>query len=232
MIVSVHQPQYLPWLGYFHKIDKSDCFVFLDSVQYKPREFQNRNRIRTKDGWIWLTVPVQVKGHYRQPIADVLIDNSQDWASDHRRSLQVWYAKAPFFKEHFPFFEDLYGRRWERLMELNISVIRYCLAALGMTTRVEFESELGTTEHSTARIIQLCKKLGASTYLSGTGGKDYLDEAQLTAAGIQLAYQRFEHPRYGQQFVDSRHPFEPFMSVVDLLFNEGPASGTILRSAS
>jgi len=232
MIVSVHQPQYLPWLGYFHKIDKSDCFVFLDSVQYKAREYQNRNRIRTKDGWIWLTVPVLVKGHSRQPISDVLIDNSQDWAREHCRSLQVWYAKAAFFKEHFSFFENLYSRRWERLMDLNISVIRYCLDALGITTRVVFESELGTTEHSTARIIQICKKLGADAYLSGTGGKDYLDEAQFPAAGIRLEYQHFEHPSYGQQFVDSVNPFAANMCLVDLLFNEGPASIQILRAGS
>ena len=107
MKVAVHQPQYLPWIGYFDKIIKSDCFVFLDKVQYKHREFQNRNKIRSKDGWMWLTVPVISKGKGRQSIDEVEIDNSLDWQKDHCRSLQVCYGKSEYFDEYFPFFEDI-----------------------------------------------------------------------------------------------------------------------------
>ena len=133
MILSVHQPQYLPWLGYFDKIDKSDGFVFLDNVQYKHREFQNRNKIRVNlqtPGWclkwegIWLSVPVVYKGHSRERIGQVLIDNGSDWQRKHWGSLKSAYSAAPFFKEPSAFFEEVYSRRWERLADLNIHFIK------------------------------------------------------------------------------------------------------------
>lgn len=229
MIISAHQPQYLPWLGFFDKIDKSDCFVFLDTVQYKVREFQNRNKIRTKDGWIWLTVPVKHVSGERVALGDVEIDNSGDWAEEHQKSLEAWYMKAPYFKAHFPFFEKLYHERRDKLIDLNIEIIRYVLTALGIQTPVKLESEIGTTKKSTDRIIEICKKLNAHTYLSGSGGKDYLEEEKFEENGIKLLYQDFKHPRYPQRFIDEQHPFLPYMCVVDLLFNEGEKSLEIIR---
>jgi hypothetical protein len=231
MIISVHQPQYLPWLGYFHKIDKSDCFVFLDTVQYKAREFINRNKIRTQDGWIWLSVPVKISGNSRQKISDVLIDNEQDWARAHRRSLEVWYSGAPFFKEYFPFFSTVYAQRWERLIDLNLVFIKFFLEQLNITTPLRVESEIGTQAKSTARIIELCRTIEADTYLSGIGGKDYLQEDLFKEEGICLQYQEFHHPVYRQQHCSEKHQFEPYMSVVDLLFNEGPNSSALLRNS-
>ncbi|MCP4650997.1 MAG: WbqC family protein [PVC group bacterium] len=232
MIISVHQPQYLPWLGYFDKIDKSDCFVFLDTVQYKMREFQNRNKIRTKDGWIWLTVPVKTKGHFHQDISAVLIDDESDWAVEHKKSLMAWYGKAPFFRQYFPFFEDVFARRWDRLVDLNIYIIKYLLQELQIDTPLYFESEVGTTQKSTARIVEICQKLKADTYLSGTGGKDYMDEGLFVQTGIGLQYQHFNHPCYNQQFISAQHPFTPYMSVLDLLFNEGPRSIDIIKETN
>ena len=232
MIVSVHQPQYIPWLGYFDKIDKSDCFVFLDTVQYKKREYQNRNRIRTKESWLWLTVPVKTKGSSGQIISEVLIDNDLDWAKQHRKSLHSWYGKSPYFKEYFPFFEGVYEKKWEKLIELNIYIIEYLLSVLNIDTSILLESELATTEKSTQRIIQICKKLKADTYLSGTGGRDYLKEELFTEADIKLVYQEFTHPDYEQQFMSQAHGFEPHMSVLDLVFNAGPRSLEIIRSNS
>ena len=232
MIVSVHQPQYIPWLGYFDKIDKSDCFVFLDTVQYKKREYQNRNRIRTKESWLWLTVPVKTKGSSEQIISDVLIDNELDWAKQHRKSLHSWYGKSPYFKDYFPFFEGVYEKKWEKLIELNICIIEYLLRVLNIDTSILLESELATTEKSTQRIIQICKKLKADTYLSGTGGRDYLKEELFTEADIKLVYQEFTHPDYEQQFMSQAHGFEPHMSVLDLVFNAGPRSLEIIRSNS
>jgi WbqC-like protein family. len=231
VIISVHQPQYLPWLGYFHKIDKSDCFVFLDTVQYKTREFINRNKIRTRDSWIWLTVPVKTSTGSRQKMSDVLVDNEQNWAQEHKRSLEVWYAGAPFFNNYFPFFETLYAQPWDRLIDLNVAIIRYVLQQLGVDTPIYFESELGTTEKSTARIIEICRKLNADTYLSGTGGKQYLQEELFKEAGMRLRYQEFHHPQYRQKTASSVERFEPCMSIVDLLFNEGPRSIDVLRQA-
>ncbi len=225
MIISVHQPQYLPWLGFFDKINKSDGFVFLDQVQYKSREFQNRNKIRTKDGFLWLSVPVKSKGKGRQKISQVVIDNEFPWARQHLESLKTWYAKAKFFKQYLPFFEDVFNRKWDKLLDLNIHIINYLLKQLSITTTVYFESKLAISSIKTERIIQICKKLEADTYLSGIGGKDYLEEVKFSPAGIKLVYQEFSHPQYDQLF----EPFIPFMSIVDLLFNYGPDSLKILK---
>lgn len=228
MIVSVHQPQYIPWLGYFDKIRKSDCFVFLDRVQYKEREFQNRNKILTRAGWIWLTVPVISKGLGRQLISGVEIDNSAGWGREHSLSIKSAYGRAEFWPLHAPFFEDLYARQWKKLAELNVHIIEYLMKTLAITTPVRFEAELGICGTKTDRIIEICAKLKADTYLSGAGGRDYLEEDKFTKAGIKLEYQDFVHPVYRQQFMKTKEDFQPHMSALDLIFNEGPSSGDIL----
>jgi hypothetical protein len=227
MTLSVHQPQYIPWLGYFDKIAKSGAFVFLDTVQYKGAEFQNRNKIRTQDGWMWLSVPVK-SAQGRQRICDCLIDNDTDWKKQHARSLQTWYAKAEFFDAYFPFFEDLFSREWLKLSDLNAYIIRYVLQHLGIEKKLYLESEVGTTLTKTDRIIELCKKLKSDTYLSGTGGRAYLEEEKFAAEGVRLAYQDFAHPVYCQQFCKGPSDFIPYMSIVDLLFNEGERSREVL----
>lgn len=228
MMISVHQPQYLPWLGYFDKIARSDCFIFLDKVQYKTREYQNRNRIRTRDGEAWLTVPVEGKGKYKQSVGEARIDNEFPWQRRHLNSLKAWYGRAPFFKDHISFIEDLYSRRWEKLSELNVYVIRYFLEKLNIKTPVRFESELHVNTESTDRIIDICKEVKAEAYLSGSGGKAYLDEGKFPENGIKLVYQEYRHPVYRQQFMKDGSDFLPYMSVVDLLLNEGPRSREIL----
>ncbi|MFC1496523.1 WbqC family protein [Candidatus Margulisiibacteriota bacterium] len=222
MKVAVHQPQYLPWLGYFDKIAKCDCFVFLDEVQYKVREFQNRNKIRTTDGSIWLTVPVLCHG--RPKIKDILIDNETDWKKKHLKSIETFYHKAPFFDKYYAFFEELYSKEWKKLVEINIAIISYFLRELGIKTEIKLESEIGTSTMKTERIIEICKKLNADTYLSGAGAKAYLDANKLVEEGIRLEYQQYNHPEYRQCF----EPFVSHLSVVDLLFNEGDNSYNIL----
>ncbi|HDZ02088.1 MAG TPA: hypothetical protein ENH52_11630, partial [Nitrospirae bacterium] len=221
--------QYIPWLGYFDKIDRSDCFVFLDQVQYKPREYQNRNKIRTKDGSIWLTVPVISKGMGRQKICDVKIDNSSDWQKRHWQNLKTWYGRAEFFKDHFMFFEELYAERWEKLIDLNVHIINFILKEFKIKAPMYYESELNIIAQKTDRIIEICKRLKADTYLSGTGGRDYLKEDKFAQAGIKLEYQNFIHPTYHQQYRGRENIFSPYMSSIDLLFNEGGESGKILR---
>jgi hypothetical protein len=230
MILAVHQPQYIPWLGYFDKIRKSDAFVFLDKVQYKGREFQNRNKIRTKDGWIWLSVPVVAKGLGRQEIYDVKVDNSFGWQKEHLASLRAWYGRSEFFEKHFPFFEELYGKEWESLSDLSVSIIMYMLKELSISTPLYFESKLDIKSKKTDRIIEICGKLKADTYLSGIGGKEYLEEGRFAEAGLKLAYQEFKHPVYRQQFMKDKDDFIPYMSTLDLLFNEGPRSKELLKS--
>ncbi|MBI4437191.1 MAG: WbqC family protein [Candidatus Omnitrophica bacterium] len=221
MTFSAHQPQYLPWIGYFDKIAKSDQFVFLDHVQYKKREFQNRNKIRTPRGALWLTVPVITKGRYMQLLKEVQIDNSVDWPKDHWASLKTNYTKAPFFKTYAPFFQETYGRKWESLSELNIHLIRFLLKCFGIATPLLMESHIGTETLSTDRLIELAKKLNATTYLSGSGGKEYLEEGKFEKANIRLMYQTFHHPTYPQLFMKSPTDFLPHLSAADLLFNKG-----------
>ena len=225
MIVSIHQPQYIPWLGFFDKIDKSDMFVFLDNVQYKKREFQNRNKIRTKTGWMWLTVPVISKSRYTQKIKDVQIDNTYNWRDKHSKSIKLTYNRALSFKEYFSFFEELYLREWKSLVDLNVCIIKKSMEFLGVKKDIYFESDLDISADKTPRIIDICKKVNADTYLSGQGAKTYLDEELFKRNNVKLVYQDFMHPQYEQCY----KPFIPYMSIIDLLFNHGQDSLRILR---
>jgi hypothetical protein len=230
MILSVHQPQYLPWLGYFDKIAQSDTFVFLNCVQYKHREFQNRNKIRTADGWLWLTVPVETKDKHEQLISEVKIDNSLRWQEKHWRAIRTSYGKARFFKEYSEYFEYLYCRKkWDFLNQLNTEMTRHFLEIFEIKTPFCFESDVCVGQKSTERIIDLCKALKADIYLSGSGGKDYLDEKRFIEENITLKYQQFKHPVYQQCFLKNEADFIPCMCALDLLFNEGPNSIKIFK---
>lgn len=228
MILAVHQPQYLPWLGYFHKIAQSDAFVFFDNVQYKAREFQNRNKIRTKDGWIWLSVPVITEGKGRQKISDVMIDNDIPWQRKHSGSLKTWYGHSKYLEQYFPFFKEVYSRTWEKLVDLNVYIIEYILKQLAIAKPIYFESSLDIRNTGTGRITEICQKLRADTYLSGIGGREYLEEDMFKEAGIKLIYQDFHHPVYKQQFMTDVNDFIPNLSIIDILFNEGPKAREIL----
>jgi hypothetical protein len=225
LILSVHQPQYLPWLGYFDKVADSDLFVFLDLPQYKKREFQNRNRIKGPSGEIWLAVPVLSKGRFDQAIKDVQIDNSQPWQKRHWSTLELHLKKAPFWKDYAPGLRPFYERRWERLAELNLELTLWFFQQLGLQVPWKLESAIGTSTQSTERLIELCKKTGCDTYLSGAGGRDYMDEDRFRQEGLSLRYQNYVHPVYAQRYGD----FLPYMSVVDLLMNVGPDSLKVLR---
>ena len=227
MIVSVHQPHYLPWLGYFDKIAASDLFVLLDNVQYKKREYQNRNRIRTRQGVKWLTVPVATTGKYEQMTGEVEIESGASWREKHLETLRHAYSSAPHFKRVFEELEELYmGREWARLAEINSAMLAWFMKEMEIETRVALESELGTGGLSTERIVNICRAVGADVYLSGSGGRDYMDEALFEKAGLKLEYQKYEHPAYPQV----HGGFEPFMGIVDLLFNAGKNAAQIVRS--
>jgi len=225
MIVSAHQPQYMPWLGYFDKIARSDCFVVLDQVQYKIRDFQNRNKIRTAEGWGWLTVPVKTKNKYKQSIRDAQIDNSIPWAKEHLAAFETWYRKAPFFDYYYQFLDDLYSHQWDMLKDLNISIIEFSLKHLGIDKPLYFESDLGINSTRSEKIIDICRSLNADTYLASIGAKSYLEEDKFKQAGISLVYHYFEHPVYSQLYTGS---FVENLSIFDLFLNEGKAASEIL----
>lgn len=225
MKVAIHQPQYLPWLGYFDKIDQVDCFVLLDDVQFKKNEWQNRNRIKTAAGWQWLTVPVLHRSSQR--ISEVKINPTVPWARKHLQALISNYASAPFFELHRPFFEDLYGREWGALLDLNMATITHLVEALGIRTKLVMASSLPLPAEleATDRLVAICQALEADTYLSGAGGKGYLELPCFEEAGIRVLFQAFRTRPYPQCF----GPFVPDLSVVDLLFNCNGDSLPILR---
>jgi hypothetical protein len=228
MIVTIMQPAYLPWLGYFHRILLSDLFVVLDHVpidKSSRTNFASRNKIRTKDGWTWLTVPVRTAGrHDERQLNRLEIANESNWAQKHWRGLSAAYAKAPYWAQHQPFFEALYGQKWERLCDLAVETTKYLQTAFGIGTPMRFSSTMELTGHKDDLILEICRRVGATTYISGPLGRDYLRLTMFEQAGTKVAFHDYRHPTYVQA-----HPgFEPFMSAVDLLINHGPAGLDVL----
>ena len=232
MIIAIHQPQYLPWLGYFDKVERSDFFVFLDDVQFKKNEWQNRNRIKTaqegssecpSQGWQWITVPVLHK--FGQKINEVKIDNGENWRRKHLNALETNYTKAPHFTEYCDFLKESYGKEWDNLSELNIYFVEYLMKALGIKTPLIKSSTLKVCGEKTDRLVNICKVLEGDTYLSGVGAKDYLEAEKFERQGLKVIFQDFHHPVYPQLYGE----FIPNLSAVDLLFNCGSESLKIIR---
>lgn len=225
MLVSINQPAYLPWAGYFHRIAVSDLHVVLDHVQFEKNSFTNRNKIRTPAGWMWLTVPVKTRGRFGDlSISSLEIDDSNQWRRKHWNALSMSYSKAPWFKPHAPYFESAYRREWCCLNDLLRDMLHYMLDALGITTRLLFSSEMELGKKGGELVLEICRAAGADRYLSGPLGRDYLDPAAFERAGIGLAYDDYVSPVYKQAYPG----FEPNLAGVDLLFNEGPDSLKIL----
>ena len=224
MVVAVHQPHYLPWLGYFDKMDRADVFVVLDTVQFEKNGWQNRNKIKTARGWQWLTVPVVHR--FGQRLDEVSIAHQPEWRKKHWTALRTNYGKAPYFGSHSSFFADVYQRQWERLVDLNLYLISYLTEALGIQAKIEQASTMNLSEQPSQRLVDICQALGAEAYMAGIGGKRYMDLSRFEQVGVRVGFQAFEHPVYRQLFGG----FEPNMAVVDLLFNHGPASLEIIRT--
>ncbi len=219
MIVAVHQPQYLPWLGYFDKIRQADIFCYLDNVQYKKNDWQNRNRIKTSQGWQWITVPVRYQ--FPEKICEVKINPTVKWQKKQLQALITNYRRAPFFDNFFDIYEQIYSKNWEYLADLNIYSIERLKDALGLSQKPAIKSsQLELREDPTDRLIDICKAVKADTYMSGQDGVKYMDLERFKESSIKVVIQDFKHPVYPQLF----EGFESHMSVVDLLFNCGPGS--------
>jgi hypothetical protein len=229
MIVTIHQPEHLPWLGFFHKAAQADVFVLMDNVQYRHKYFQNRNRIRGARGECWVTVPVLLKGQGRPLIKDVRINSSEiRWREKCWKSISLNYRRSPHFAEHAEFFEGLFQQSWELLVDLNIALIRYLSGVFGVNATLIRASELEVDGNGPELVLDIVKKLGGSCYvsgISGIAGKGTEPEARFRSEGIDVRYQQFYHPIYRQLY----EPFLPCMSAIDLLFNYGPASNDVLR---
>ncbi|MFC1492108.1 WbqC family protein [Nitrospinota bacterium] len=229
MIVSIHQPAYLPWLGHFHKIFLSDVFVFLDTVQLEKNGFVNRNRVRTHSGVQWLTLPVLMKGHMDKTIGEMKINPTVRWKEKHLRTIEQAYHTRPHYERYAKGIEDLIGDAGESLSDFLLEMLRFFLDALGMgDKRIVPASELNPEGKRSEMLLDICKKVGADVYLSGDGAKEYLDEAPFREAGIGVEFQGFQHPEYDQ----GAERFEPNLAVIDALFNlGGEAVIPMLRSA-
>ena len=187
MIAAIHQPNHLPSLRFFDKMRSCDIFVLLDDAQFTRNSFINRNRIRTPNGSLWLTIPV--KQHFGQQIRDVEIDNSQPWARKHWRTIEQNYRKAEGFISHAPLLKAIYSTKWDRLIDLNLKLIISIATRFGIMTRLIPSSSLEITTDGTQRLIDICKKVESDTYLSGSGGRNYQDEQLFKASGIKLTFQ-------------------------------------------
>jgi hypothetical protein len=217
MIVSIHQPAYLPWLGYFDRIAKSDVFIFLDNVQFERNSFINRNQIKTANGPIWLTVPVRLDAHFDKTIVEIEVDSRQNWRRKHLQSIEQSYSRTQDFAQKFSRLTVIYEDKTNKLAELCRGQLDFWLAELDITTRILRASEMPAGGRKSALVLNLCKHLGATKYLSGPLGRRYLDETEFIKAGIDIEYHEFVHPVYSQ----THGEFVPAMGVVDYWMNCG-----------
>ncbi|MGA8538893.1 MAG: WbqC family protein [Terriglobales bacterium] len=229
MKIATMQPTYLPWIGYFDLLDQVDKFVLLDTVQFEDRSWQQRNRIKTPTGLLWLTVPVVFRGRAGQHIVDVEIRVADFWRK-HLLAVELNYRRAPFFDRYYPVLSEFLRSASSslRLAELTITLFRWLEEELGINTPVVRSSELGVHGKRTHLVAEVCSLSGATTHVSPLGSAIYLlDELPiLTDRGIDPVFQHYEHPIYRQLFP----PFQSHASILDLLFNEGENALAIIRS--
>ena len=222
--LAVHQPHYMPWLGYLAKWAAADVFVFLDTVQYEKNGWQNRNRIKTAAGPRWLTVPVHAR--LGTALAEVTVDAAQPWPERHFRAIEAAYTAAPGLARQRTVLREIYAAPWERLVPLAVATAGWLARAIGITTPARLASATGVAEaEPTERLIALCRAVGADTYLAGRDGARYMDAARFAAAGIHVLYQDYVHPVYPQLHGE----FAPNCSALDLLLTHGDDALGILR---
>jgi hypothetical protein len=217
VLVSIHQPDHLPWAGFFEKMLRADVFVILDDVQFSRGDFQNRNRVKGPEGAQWLTVPTAHR--FPQKINEVEIARD-GWQSKHWKTIVSCYARAKHFETFSGEFEELYLRRWEKLSDFNVAAIELLARAFGIVNKRVLASELGARGRKSELVLNICEALGASSYYSGRMGKTYLDKEAFGRAGIEIIFQNFNHPVYEQLFMKEQG-FVPNLSALDLLFNCG-----------
>ncbi|HUJ57946.1 MAG TPA: WbqC family protein [Kofleriaceae bacterium] len=230
MIVAAHQPAFLPWLGYLDKLAKADLFVVMDDLQYEGQNFQNRQRVKLAGGAAWLTVPL-VRGPQGERICDKRIDNAgsprHHWQRRAWRTLETSYGRAPYFWAYADELRSLFERPWQSLVELDLHVLELARRWLAIKTPILRASTLGLVGHKTDRLIELCRKVGARAYLSGSGGSaGYLDAEAMARSGIGVIWQSFAHPVYPQRYPE--RGFVSHLGFVDLVLNCGPASRDLL----
>lgn len=217
MQVAIHQPNFLPWQGYFHKMIRADAFVYLDDVQFSKNSFQNRSKIKTANGAAWLTVPILVKGQFGIITKNVAINNNIAWQKKHCHMIESAYRKSKYYYEVMDLFGPIYNQSWDYLMPLCLAFFQAIRSYLAIETPVYFSSDLSLSDSGTERLISICKKLDADTYISGSGGKNYQEEFSFKNQNIMLSYSNFQQKTHDQLYGE----FIPGLSILDGLFNLG-----------
>lgn len=225
--VAIVQSNYIPWRGYFDLINSVDEFILYDNMQYTRRDWRNRNIIKSQAGPLWLTIPVEVKGKYFQEIKDTVISDPA-WNRKHWKTIVHCYSQARHFSLYREMFEDLYLNTTETyLSRINYKFLKMICGVLGIKTNLTWSMDYHLPEGKTERLVDLCKQVGASAYLSGPAAKNYLDEALFQQEAIELRYMDYSaYSEYRQLYP----PFEPAVSIIDLIFNEGPNATKYLKS--
>ncbi len=213
MIVSIHQPNYMPHLKYFHKMEKADIFIFMDNAQYTRGSWINRVKVKGTESSIWLTIPV--KYHLGQSISEVEIVNQQKWARKHLKTLKSLYEKTTHFMEFYPTLENVLGKKWNSLADLNIEIIESICRILKIKTKLVKGSKLNCKDHKTDLLVNMVKAVGGDTYLCGKAV--YQEDWKFANNNLKLIRQKYDHPVYRQphgQFIEG-------LSILDILFNIG-----------
>jgi hypothetical protein len=223
----VLQPSYIPWRGYFHQIQKADVFVFYDDVQYDRDGWRNRNRIKTPNGPVWLTIPVLRKGSVTEgiEIRDIRIAWDRPWNRKHWTAIETSYRRAPYFETYRGLLEPFYLSHPDRLADFTIALTVAIAGAMGLHgRRFVRSSELGASGQKTDRLVEILGRVGADHYVSGPSARGYLEEEKLARAGVMLEYMTYDYPEYDQL----HPPYEAQVSILDLLFTKGPDAGRFI----
>ncbi len=226
--VGILQPSYIPWLGYFEQIARSDVFVLYDDVQYDKGGWRNRNRIKIPSVPHWLTVPVLTKGGNLPLVRDVRVNNAQPWARNHLRTLAQYYSKASHFAFFFEELSDILNRPWDLLAKLDRTLIEWMCGVFGITTPLVWSSEIGVTGDRLDRLIAIVKHFGGDAFYEGAAGRDYISVDYFADRGVEVIFQDYHHPTYPQLHGE----FVSHLSAIDLIFNLGPDSPEILLAGA
>ena len=230
-ILVAHQPEYFPWLGFIAKAQLADIYYLVDTVQYMKEHWHSRNKIRKKDGWLWINTPVLQSKSKILMWPEAKIDNTKPWKRKQLSSIQMCYSRAKHYKQIYTELEEIYSKDYEYLIDFNEQIIKYAFKKFNITTPVYKTSELIKKGHDisgakTDLILNMCKAANAKTFIFGQDGKTYIEEDKFKQAGVEYKFQNFKHPVYQQRYPG----FESNMSFIDLLFNYGDESIKIIEN--
>ena len=232
MRISIIQPLYLPWSGFFEMIASTDAYVAFDHVRFEPSSWQQRNRIKGPNGPFFITVPVRKPKDGRYRICDMEIDYNQPWVKKHLKSTELSYCKSPYFGQYYPGIRNVLENRFKSIADLNVELIRVILSFLGIEKLVirSCELSLGNDEMlgKNERLIHLMKTVGAKSFYEGASGADFIDVSLFESEGMKVVFQAYDHPIYPQIHGN----FIPYMSVLDLLFNCGESAINIIKGGA